>query len=70
MRNYPFGGSLFTGVGAYLELMPTDQNGNRIPNVTIIESVSPSVTIQNPNPVKSSKVKRGIYRGAISRYEF
>ena len=53
MRNYSFGGSLFTGVGALLELTPTDQNGQPIPNVTVIESVTPSDTIQNSNPVTS-----------------
>jgi len=53
MVNYPFGGSLFTGVGAFLKLTPKDQNGNPIPNVTVIESVSPSDTIQNPSPVTS-----------------
>ena len=51
MVNVPFGGRLFTGVGAILELTPTDQNGKPIPNVTVIESVQPSDTIQNPNPV-------------------
>ena len=53
MRNFEFGGSLFTGVGALLALTPTDQNGDAIRNVTVIESVSPNDTIQNPNPVTS-----------------
>ena len=53
MVNVPFGGSLFTGVGGFLQLTPTDQNGNPIPNVTVIESVSPSSTIQASTPVTS-----------------
>jgi hypothetical protein len=53
MVNVPFGGSLFTGVGGFLQLTPTDQNGNPIPNVTVIESVSPSSTIQASGPVTS-----------------
>src|SRR4029078_12145774 len=35
MVNVPVSGSLFTGVGALLELTPTDQNGKPIPNVTV-----------------------------------
>jgi len=54
MINYDIGGgNLFTGVGAMLSLTPTDQNGDAIRNVTVIESVSPSDTIQNPMPVTS-----------------
>jgi hypothetical protein len=53
MVNVPFGGSLFTGVGGFLQLTPTDQNGKPIPNVTVIESVRPSSTIQESNPVTS-----------------
>jgi RHS repeat-associated protein len=53
MLNVPFGGSLFTGVGGFLDLTPTDQDGKSIPNVTVIESVSPGTTIQESNPVTS-----------------
>ncbi|HEX7331728.1 MAG TPA: RHS repeat-associated core domain-containing protein, partial [Pyrinomonadaceae bacterium] len=53
MVNVPFGGSLFTGVGGFLELTPTDQNGKPIPNVVVIESVSPGDTIQAAGPVTS-----------------
>jgi hypothetical protein len=40
-------------VGALLSLTPTDENGDPIRNVTVIESVSPSNTIQNSEPVTS-----------------
>lgn len=53
MVNFPYGGMLFTGVGGLLELTPTDQDGKPIPNVTVLESVSPSDTIQESKPVTS-----------------
>jgi hypothetical protein len=51
MVNIPTDGKLFTGVGTGLELTVTDENGETIPNVTVMESVAPSTTTQNPNPV-------------------
>ena len=53
--NIPMGGQFITGVGSILELTPLDQDGKPIPNVTVIESVTPKTTIQNPNPVTFPK---------------
>lgn len=50
MVNIPIPGNEFlTGVGTIIELTPLDQNGNPIPDITVLESVTPSTTIQNPN---------------------
>jgi hypothetical protein len=40
MVNIPIAGKLFTGVGTLLELTVMDQNGDAIPNVTVMESVN------------------------------
>ena len=52
--NIPVDGKFFNGVGSILQLTIRDQNGRPIPNVTVMESVTPSTTDQNPNPVTSS----------------
>lgn len=51
MLNIPFAGRLFTGVGSILELTVTDQNGDAIPNATVMESVTPSTTTQSADPI-------------------
>jgi RHS repeat-associated protein len=53
MVNIPIAGKLFTGVGTLLELTVMDQNGDAIPNVTVMESVTPRTTTQNQDPVTS-----------------
>jgi RHS repeat-associated protein len=54
MVNIPVDDKFFTGVGSILQLTIRDQSGRPIPNVTVMESVTPSTTTQNPNPVTSS----------------
>jgi RHS repeat-associated protein len=57
----------FTGIGAFLNLTPLDQNGKSIPNITVIESVIPSETIQNSAAVvyKDGVIKDLIVTGQL-----
>jgi hypothetical protein len=47
--NIPFNGNYINGVGSIIRFTIRDQNGDPIPNVTVLESVTPRTTIQNPN---------------------
>lgn len=49
--NIELGGQFITGVGSIVEFTPRDQNGQAIKNVTVLESVTPSTTIQATEPV-------------------
>ena len=55
-------------MGSILEFTPTDQNGKHIPNVTVLESVTPSTTIQTPEPVTfpNGTVTDMVGRGTVS----
>jgi RHS repeat-associated protein len=47
--NIPFNGNYINGVGSIIRFTIRDQNDDPIPNVTVLESVTPRTTIQNPN---------------------
>jgi RHS repeat-associated protein len=65
--NILFNGSYFNGVGSIIRFTIMDQNGKPIPNVSVLESVTPQTTIQNPNfvtfpdGVVTDLVGRGTY---------
>jgi len=52
LTNLPFQGSYINGVGSIVSFTIRDGNGKLIPNVIVLESVTPRTTIQNSDPVK------------------
>jgi hypothetical protein len=50
--NLPLGPNFyFSGMGSLIEFTVSDQNGNPMSDVTVIEMVTPASTIQNSSPV-------------------
>ena len=64
--NIPVLGMYFNGVGSIIRFTIRDQNGDPIPNVTVLESVTPATTIQNPDFVTSSD---GVVTDLVGRGE-
>jgi hypothetical protein len=64
--NIPYKGEYITGVGSMVNFTVRDENGDPIPNVTVLESVIPASTRQNsefttfPDGVITDLVGRGV----------